>query len=145
MALEIDAFPIPLTDALIAGLHKEMQAKVRAELAEEMPGLSEKDITDVVEQEIGRGFDIHECRAYMKKTYIRELYVAAMLLTQPYAPDSYREFAPDVRAWLRRAGQAIYAEGGIPLMQNATYAVRDQLRHAIPLSRAWDGIGSWKH
>lgn len=145
MTLEIESFPIPLTDALIADLHKEMQDKVRADLIEERPELGEADLTSCVEQEIGRGFDANQVRGGLKRAYVRELYVAAILLTQPYAPNSYREFAPDVRAWLRRAGEALHASGGVPLMQHAHYAVRDQLRHAIPLSRTWDGIGTWRH
>ena len=148
--IHIRPFPVLIDSPAFERLEHELRERARAdwaaELAEAPDGFFPAGELDrQVEAEIGRGIARH-WPAGLQEDIARGLFLAARLISPLYAPEAYRNREVEILVWVAEAGRALDASGGLEAMQNAYYRLKPLIGgQAVHLSRAWNGVGSWRH
>lgn len=147
MKLDLPQFPVLIDRDIVAALHAESRAAATAYMtqAEEYQDLQETELARLIDLEVGQGFDPLS-KAPFAAEQIERVYAATLIVAEPFHPTLYLNHRPETEAWLKEAGAALHSAGGIEAMCAMYYAVR-AMGGGIStwLSRAWDGVGDWRH
>ena len=142
--LTLPQFPLEIDDAIAAAIWRDFVAGVEANLRLEYAGIADDDLRPILAAETGPGGQPYQIPGLSKRD-MRHFMFAQLLTAEPNAPKAHAIAAPEIRDWIAASGAILARSGGLELMQDVYYAVKERLHHAGMLSRGWDGIGDWRH
>jgi hypothetical protein len=142
--LSFSKFPLEIDNSIATSLWADYVAAVEASLRLQYDGMCEEHLKSILALETGPGGRPFQVPGISKRD-MRHFMFAQLLTGEPNAPKAHLAATPEIRDWIAASGRILFNAGGIELMRDVYYAVKERLHHAGQLSRGWDGIGDWRH